>query len=64
MLVKGHHEVQHGHISVRVADRRNAHHPHNDPDTFRIHFTSKHVSYAFDGLVDHGDLVVFSREEH
>jgi len=61
----GHHETVYGHVSVRVVDRRNLHHPHNDPDLFRIVFQdAHHNSFRFDGLVDHGDLVVFSRHEH
>ncbi|MBA3726354.1 MAG: hypothetical protein H0W86_07845 [Armatimonadetes bacterium] len=61
----GHQETVYGHVSVRVVDRRNLYHPHNDPDVFRITFQDAHQNtFSFDGLVDHGDLVVFSRREH
>lgn len=63
----GHHELVRGRVSVRVVDNRHPHHEHeHDPDIFRIHFASLHgnISYSFEGLVDHGDLAVFSRHSH
>ncbi len=59
MVVRTHDGMHHfaGHVAVRVQDRR--HGQKGDPDTFRIMFDGDHdVHYAFDGMVDEGDIIV------
>lgn len=62
-VVEGHNVTVRGHVSAIVVDRRNPLHPHGDPDVFRIRFEDEHHNvFMFNGLVRHGDLVVFVRE--
>jgi len=62
----GHRQTFRGRVDCRVVDRHNPTTNVGEPDVFRIRFTREHSdhNFEFDGLVDHGDLVVFRRRSH
>ena len=62
LIVEGRRVNYGGRVSVRVVDNRNEAHPAGDPDAFRIRFTGERgLTFAFEGRVDRGDLIVTSR---